>query len=168
MNLSKLNIASKATLKIADEKITLAKSDKGRWYLSREDGSIIGSTGFNSKTKALAALDIYKAKTVKAKPAAKTATAKPATAEPAKTEKATTTKIENLHKLKFGGKIDESIIKEYNKEIFGSRYKLTNIRFKDSHYWLANITDTETGNKAANYRLDYFLNYERLPRSLAV
>ena len=77
----------------------------------------------------------------------------------------TPAKPKNLHNFKFGKTITKKDITNYLKQIYGNKYRLTNISY-DSHYWWSDVTETDTKKKAFKVRMDYFLAYERVPRAL--
>lgn len=136
-NINKMTLKSSEIYDTYGKDIILATTEKGRSYLANEDGSIIGA-GFTSEALALEKLAKIEIRRMNG----------------------------NLHGLRFGSKIDEDTINAYNKEIWGSEFKLTNIRFKKDHYWMADIESTETGKKTEELRLDYFINYMRIPAGL--
>lgn len=68
----------------------------------------------------------------------------------------------NLHGYRFGKRIDSTIVKGYAVAVWGERFSYDNIEF-DGHYWWADIADAKTGECAKHLRMDYHINYERLP-----
>ena len=136
-NINKMTLKSTEIYDTYGKNITLATTTKGRSYLANEDGSIIGA-GFTSEALALKKLAKIEIRRMNG----------------------------NLHGLRFGSKITEDTINAYNKEIWGSEFKLTNIRFKKGHYWMADITNTESKESINELRLDYFINYMRIPAGL--
>lgn len=68
----------------------------------------------------------------------------------------------NLHGYRFGKRIDSTIVKGYAVAVWGERFNYENIEF-DGHYWWADIVDPKTGKRAEHLRMDYHINYERLP-----
>lgn len=68
----------------------------------------------------------------------------------------------NLHGFRFGSRISTGVVMQYAKEVWADRFSYSDVEF-DGHYWWGNITDAKTGQTAERLRLDYHINYERLP-----
>lgn len=68
----------------------------------------------------------------------------------------------NLHGYRFGSRVGEAAVMQYAKEVWAERFSYSEVVF-DGHYWWADITENETGRTAKHLRLDYHINYERLP-----
>lgn len=68
----------------------------------------------------------------------------------------------NLHGYRFGSKVSPAVVMQYAKQVWGERFSYTEVSF-DGHYWWANIIENATGRSAKHLRLDYHINYERLP-----
>ena len=68
----------------------------------------------------------------------------------------------NLHGFRFGSKITEDMVADYAKAVWGERFQYTNIEF-DGHYWWGSVVEPKTGKRADHLRMDYHINYERLP-----
>ena len=104
-NINKMTITNTAIYDTCGLDITLAKTDKNRYYLAKPNGDIIGK-GFTSEKLALAKLEKIELRRYNG----------------------------NLHGLRFGSKINESTIEAYNAEIWGGKFELSNIRFHKDHY----------------------------------
>ena len=70
----------------------------------------------------------------------------------------------NLHGYRFGSKICAGTVIDYAIAVWGQRFSYENIEF-DGHYWWGDIS--EEGNTAECLRMDYHINYERLPAHAA-
>lgn len=68
----------------------------------------------------------------------------------------------NLHGFRFGSRITADLVMQHAKQVWADRFSYSNIEF-DGHYWWADIADPKTGAVAERLRLDYHINYERLP-----
>jgi len=136
-NINKLTISSSASYDIIGTSVLVVKSDTGRSYLAHEhNGEIIGS-GYTSEVLALAALE--------------------------KLENRRTTG--NLHGLRFGGKISSNTVKAYAKKVWGDELTLSNVIFKNAHYWMATVTN-KAGEVVDSVRADYVINFMRIPAGL--
>lgn len=72
----------------------------------------------------------------------------------------------NLHGYRFGKRVNGAIVKAYAVAVWGQRFAYENVTF-DGHYWFGDIVDTKTGERAEHLRMDYHINYERLPEFAA-
>lgn len=72
----------------------------------------------------------------------------------------------NLHGFRFGSRINASIVKGYAVAVWAERFTYENVNF-DGHYWWGDIVDSKTGERAEHLRMDYHINYERLPEFAA-
>lgn len=68
----------------------------------------------------------------------------------------------NLHGFRFGSRVDTNTVMQYAKAVWADRFSYSAVEF-DGHYWWANITEAKSGQTAERLRLDYHINYERLP-----
>lgn len=68
----------------------------------------------------------------------------------------------NLHGFRFGSRVTAGVVMQYAKAVWADRFSYSAVEF-DGHYWWADITDAKTGQTAERLRLDYHINYERLP-----
>lgn len=68
----------------------------------------------------------------------------------------------NLHGFRFGSRISADVVMQNAKAVWGQRFNYSNVEF-DGHYWWGDIADPETGATAERLRMDYHINYERLP-----
>ena len=77
----------------------------------------------------------------------------------------------NLHGIKFGKSMSTVLAEEYCEEIFRGRFELSEVEY-DGHYWWANVTELDADGfkieaiPVGVVRLDYLLNYERLPKAI--
>lgn len=71
----------------------------------------------------------------------------------------------NINGFRFGSKIDEAIVMSYSDYVWGNLFKLSNVNF-DGHYWYGDITHTPTKETGKHLRLDYFINYMRVPEGM--
>jgi len=72
----------------------------------------------------------------------------------------------NLHGFRFGARVNSSIVTGYATAVWGERFAYENIEF-DGHYWWGDIVCAESGKRAEHLRMDYHINYERLPEFAA-
>lgn len=72
----------------------------------------------------------------------------------------------NLHGYRFGKRVDSETVVARAVAVWGERFSYTNVAF-DGHYWWGDIIDRATGEKAEHLRMDYHINYERLPEFAA-
>ena len=98
-------------------------------------------------------------------------TAKPSKAKAKKasesTAKVAPAKKPNLHKIKFGKAMTVAEANKQVKRIHKGTVSLEKGTVSyDGHYWWAVAVDTKSGIKG-NVRLDYLLNYERLPKAIS-
>ena len=115
--------------------LVINKIKTGRWLLTDQEGNVLLSA--TSQKACVAAAEEYMVAQV--------------------------TKNINLHKLRFGKRIDEATIEKYSHIVWGDVYHRENIYMYDGHYWMADIVHTTTGKVVKNLRMDYFLNYMRTP-----
>lgn len=74
--------------------------------------------------------------------------------------------VGNRHGYRFGKRINDTIVRAYAEEVHGARFSYENVTF-DGHYWWGDIIDAKTGQRADHLRMDYHINYERLPEFVA-
>lgn len=72
----------------------------------------------------------------------------------------------NMFGYRFGKSICPDTIEERTQEVWGGIYTTKNVHFKDAHYWNGTVVNVETGEESTDVRMDYFLNYMRIPKGL--
>ena len=142
---------------IGKDTVLLCKETPHKWHLTTPEGAVL----FTSKTKKAAVLDLSKRRKVAVKDATKAPKRSPKKAA----AKAGTVKTGvNLHHLKFGKDVDAKTVKGYVSKIWGGTFKVTSIHHEDGHYWKGDISHGK--ETVENYRLDYFLNWAKMPGRL--
>ena len=153
---------------IGKDTILLCKETPHKWHLATPEGAVL----FTSKTKKAAVLDLSMRRKAAVKDAAKAPkkSAKVASTKKQTAPKKTAAKVDsvradtNLHHLKFGKDVDAKTVKGYVSKIWGGTFKVTNIHHEDGHYWKGDISHGK--ETVENYRLDYFLNWAKMPGKL--
>ena len=83
----------------------------------------------------------------------------------------------NIHKIKFGAAMTVAKAKKHCKDIYEGAYKLdfgslkgqesndeAKLGFVGRHYWYAHVVNVKTKERTVKpVRLDYFLNFQRVP-----
>lgn len=64
----------------------------------------------------------------------------------------------------FGKKVESKQVESYIKETFGNKFKIIDVEFVDEHYWYCSIQLKGTDLVAKKVRVDYLVNYLRIPR----
>jgi hypothetical protein len=146
---------------VGSDTLLLCKQTPHKWLITNSKGEVL----FTSKTKKMAVLEIGVLRKNAVKEAAKLKGEK-VTPKKAVAKKATTVKTnKNVNKFRFGSKIDIDTVVEYAGEVWGDTLELSNVEFIDSHYWKGTVTNRE-GTSVDNVRLDYLINFCRVPTSL--
>jgi len=165
---------------VGNDTLLLCKMTAHKWLITNSVGGVL----FTSKTKkaAVAEIDELRKAAVKAATAVKKATpkkaspkvkraadratkkAKPAASKPT-TKKPAVKTNKNVNKFTFGSKIDVDTVMGYAAEIWGDTLELSNVEFVDSHYWKGTVANQE-GSTVDNVRLDYVINFARIPTAL--
>lgn len=120
---------------VEDKPLTIVKVKTGRWLLTDPDGNVIHSA--TSQKSCVTVAEEFVVEQAK--------------------------KSVNLNKLRFGKSITEETIEEYNHLVWGDVYEVQRVYMHDGHYWMADVVHIATGKVVENLRMDYFLNYMRVP-----
>jgi hypothetical protein len=160
-----INIENMMTVEncvVGNDTLLLCKETPHKWLITNSKGGVL----FTSKTKKMAVLEIGKLRKIAVKEAAKPKGKKKTAPKKSTAKKAATVKTnKNVNKFRFGSKIDIDTVVEYAGEVWGDTLELSNVEFIDSHYWKGTVTNKE-GSSVDNVRLDYLINFCRVPTSL--
>jgi hypothetical protein len=146
---------------VGNDTLLLCKQTPHKWLITNSKGGVL----FTSKTKKMAVLEIGKLRKNVVKEAIKPKGKKSSTKKAAPKKAATVKTNKNVNKFRFGSKIDAATVVSYAGEIWGGTFEISNVEFVDSHYWKGSVTNKE-GISVDNVRLDYLINFCRVPTSL--
>ena len=135
-NIKLIAVDTKYQMDVFNKEYTVCKVKTGRWLVADENGEIVKSG--RSETEALKYCERVENRRYNG----------------------------NMFGYRFGKKICSTDIEEMVAVVWGGLYTVKNVNFKEDHYWNGTVIEVETGKVSEQVRMDYFINYMRIPEGL--